>query len=74
MAESLMYQDLDDDEPVDESRPLKNFKRIDGTWSWFVCVLFFTCSLIEFGSAASYGILFPNILKEFNTTRAIAGK
>ena len=49
-------------------------KRIDGPWSWIMCSLLLSSILVQYGCVATYGILFPNILKEFQTGRAITGE
>ncbi|KXJ13821.1 hypothetical protein AC249_AIPGENE4859 [Exaiptasia diaphana] len=69
MATTLMQQDIND---IDYEQPLRlEFKRIDGPWSWLLCFLFFLCNVLAYGFIATYGILFPNILKDFSSGRAI---
>lgn len=71
-AEPQLLQHDKDDRAYE--RPLDKFKRIDGPWSWIMCVLFASCNLLMFGCVKTYGILFPSILNEFNSGRAITGK
>ncbi|KXJ12831.1 hypothetical protein AC249_AIPGENE8817 [Exaiptasia diaphana] len=69
---SVMF-DKQEHEPGDQSYQETCFKRIDGPWSWIMSVLLMTSSLFIFGCASTYGILFPNILKDFKSTRALTG-
>lgn len=66
-----------EEETLDEQygmNAIKSFaSRKDGAWSWIMCTLLFLCNLFLFGCATTYGILFPNILKEFGKGRAITG-
>ena len=46
----------------------------DTKWSWFVCFAGLVCNVITCGFAYSYGILFPNLLDEFQEGKAKTGK
>ncbi|KAK3699581.1 hypothetical protein QZH41_014292 [Actinostola sp. cb2023] len=48
-----------------------DFKRMDGPWSWIMCVLLLTSTLLQYGCVCTYGILFPEILNEFQSGRAV---
>ncbi|KXJ12840.1 hypothetical protein AC249_AIPGENE8816 [Exaiptasia diaphana] len=57
------------DRPYEET----GFRRIDGPWSWIMSVLLLMSSLFTYGCASTYGILFPKILKDLKSTRALTG-
>lgn len=41
----------------------------DGGWGWIVVLASFLCNVIVDGIIFSFGVLFPKILKEFNTSK-----
>ena len=41
----------------------------DGGWGWIVVLASFLCNVIVDGIIFSFGVLFPKILREFNTSK-----
>jgi hypothetical protein len=59
---------------ITDSTRWSRFTRIDGPWSWILCVFLLTCCLVVYGCSSTYGILFPKILEELKSGKAITGK
>ena len=45
----------------------------DSSWSWVVCISVAVCNAIILGFALSFGVMFPELMKYFNTTRERTG-
>ncbi|XP_031565152.1 monocarboxylate transporter 10-like [Actinia tenebrosa] len=49
----------------------KRFTRTDGPWSWLLCLLLLTSCLVVYGCSSTYGIMFPGVLEELQSGKAI---
>ena len=45
----------------------------DSSWSWIVCISAAVCNAINLGFTLSFGVLFPELMRHFNATRARTG-
>jgi hypothetical protein len=66
--------ECDTNDEVTKSTRWSRFTRMDGPLSWILCVFLLTSYLVVLGCSSTYGILFPEILEEFKSGKAITGK
>lgn len=53
---------------------LKATHQQDSSWSWVVCICAAICQMIYMGILRSFGVLFPTLMEEFQSTRERTGK
>ena len=45
----------------------------DGGWGWLVCLATFSTQFIVLGTMNNFGVMYVELLNEFNTSKADAG-
>ena len=46
----------------------------DSSWSWVVCISASVCNAVNLGFALSFGVLFPELMANFDETRERTGQ
>lgn len=58
--------------PMDE-KPEEIVPFPDGGWGWLVCLATFSAQFIVLGTMNNFGVMYVELLNEFNTGKAEAG-